>query len=372
MQDFPIIKEIPSFQFVNLLRLTPQQNAVYSELEQRVVAKKFELKAVSSDDDMERYINEALTGTNSGREALLFRASYSSILGAPHAKPKDAWEAFVTVLTLRHDQLHVTLEEWSRSMRSAVRLQNHPANKGSGALEDFLHRVYNNQYGDLEAAAKLRGVADIEKRDYRPENDNKFQYSIENPSAALRKVRLELGKYAQQLVDRMRQHRFLKSIERIHDDDQAGCDCCRDIYLKSKPLIVLSSCGHLICKASYSQRQEGKCPVDGCNTFYQHHQMVPQPSFVPSTIHSSKGEKLHQIAHFINNEVPDDDQVLIFVQSSQLREKLLGALNDHGITYTDLKSTGLLSNKLTKFQHSRGKRDKALILAIGDASASGR
>jgi hypothetical protein len=373
-----------------------------------VASKEFDLKGASSKDV---YINETLNGIARGRDALLLRASYHSILSASRIKSTSAWEGFATLLKERFGELGIILHEWARLLDPAVWLQHQAVNGGSSSLKAFLARVQENYYGDWEATQELCEKANIAIRDYHPDNVNHFQYPLADPKAAFRKIRIELAKLAQEYVDRVRSCRFLQSIHAIHYR-HTRCHGCGKLFIDPQNWMVLSSCGHKICKEPCKEpcenrckercqkrredpcrpcarSEDGICPVNGCGTSYQSHQKIPghelagrlawattgdeETATSPlAYAFSSKGEKLKQITSLIKNHRHFDDQFLIFVQSQHLREKLLEALDAADITYIDLKSTGLLSNKLTNFQHStRNQRDKCLILNIGDSSAAG-
>jgi hypothetical protein len=146
------------------------------------------------------------------------------------------------------------------------------------------------------------------------------------------------------------------------------CDCCGDAFDEPGDWMILSSCGHLLCTATCSQVQEGHCPVNGCSSHYQSHQMIPGYRLAGASLEmrdSSKGGKPNAIAHLIKDEISEDDQVLVIVQSAKLRHKAVDILKEHKISHTDLKSTGNLATQLTKFQHSKGRRDKVLINNTG-------
>jgi hypothetical protein len=355
------------------------ESSIYAELEQRVETTNFELKAAHSGADMENYINDALDGADSGRVALLLRASYLSTLGVKSSRHQDAWTAFNAVLEVRRAQFDELLNEWARLMDTAVWLHHQPANKSCSILMDYVAGIQNNSLGDLDVTTHCQSIAGIAIGQYHPQN---FGYVIDDHRAALRNVRIELSNIAQKLIDYKRPLRFFESIRAIEEGwaeskGYSECDCCGDAYDEAGDWMILSSCGHLLCSATCSQHQEGNCPVKGCNSHYKSHQMIPGNRLAGAFLkisHSSGGGKLSAIAHLINDEIPEDDQVLVFVQSIKLRQKVVDVLKEHKISYTDLKSTGKLATQLTKFQHSRGRRDKdkVLILNIGDASASGR
>lgn len=374
LQDVPILTLKACEEVIKLVRQTPLESALYSEIEQRVEPNNFKLTATHSKADMENYINDVLDGTGSGRMALLLRASYLSLLGAIGGKPQDAWTAFNAVLNVRQGQFDALLKEWSRLLDIAIWLHHQPANRSSSALKDYLAGVQNNILGDLDVTAKCGAVANIAIHEYHPDNVRAFRYATAKPSAALKKIRIDLGQISQELVDCKRPLRFFESIRRI-ERGSTQCDCCKNASSEPWDFVVLSSCGHLLCTATCSHAQEGNCPIAYCTSQYQSYQMIPGHRLAGDLLgkrHSAKGEKLRRIVHLINEEIPEDEQVLVFVQSSELRQKVVDAFKESDITFTDLKSTGMLSTQLTKFQHSKGKKNKVLILNIGDASASGR
>ena len=305
---------------------------------------------------------------------MLIRASYLSLLGAIRSNPQDAWTAFNAVWEVRQTQFDALLKEWSRLLDIAVWLHHQPENRSSNGLCSYLEDVQKNSLGDSDLTTECLTLANKAINEYHPGNVAEFNYGTSNRSKAFEQVKFDLSKVSLDLVEYKRALRFFDSIHRI-TQFPAQCDCCKMVFTRASQFVVLSSCGHLLCTATCSLALGGDCPTPRCSDHYQNHQMIPGQRLVGDLVekgYSDKGEKLRQVVDLVR-QIPETDQVLVFVQSSLLHQKVVEAFKESGISVSDLKTTASLSTTLTAFQKMKGKKMiKVLVLNIGDASASGR
>lgn len=383
-QDFADIGPIVSSSTIHLVDQSISQAGNYYELEQSVVAKKFELKAKpSSQNDTDKQINESLAKCPSGKSALLLRASYSSILHDKHSnrEPENSLDALKCVLGIRERQRNGIENEIARLLDEAVWIYRFLDGKDAiKHFDTFYNRVHTQSFRDHdpEVTKKVINLIDTAIDEYHANNTIAF-HDFVNDDNALQNTTATLTKRVNELVRRTRALRFFRSMLRIHQHS-ALCDYCGQGANKVLPQHwnVLSSCGHILCAASCTKFADANCPVAGCSASCASNQLIhgdELPQEQEQIDYHPFGEKLRQITQLINN-TDDDDQVLVFVQSDALRLKVVDALKYEGISFTDLKSGGQRSSaadKLNNFQFpAAGDPDKVLILNIGDESASGR
>jgi hypothetical protein len=212
---------------------------------------------------------------------------------------------------------------------------------------------------------------------------------MECVALVLRDVTNDLRKLSSELVSRKRCLRFFQCVRNIQNLSTAlrnnklstaGCSCskCEKNLLPHKAS-VLSQCGHTICKEcanTYMDRQDD-CPISACNAVNKTYQVIPAPELGieddRTRVGRHYGKKLEDIIHLIKR-IPRDEQVLLFVQFTDLAKTIISALEDHKITYLALAELGNASKKLTEFQMNTDvlTKKKVLLLNMGDASAAGR
>lgn len=75
--------------------------------------------------------------------------------------------------------------------------------------------------------------------------------------------------------------------------------------------------------------------------------------------------------HLARNRIPKDERVILFIQYEDLMKKVLEALRANKIACLLLAGTAMQqSEKLSHFQSDEAK-EKVLVLALEDESASG-
>jgi hypothetical protein len=188
--------------------------------------------------------------------------------------------------------------------------------------------------------------------------------------------------------------RFYNAIVSLQTSPTHYCDCCSGSFASTTEVVVLKDCGHTICKTcietSGAEKQttiEGltatvhtgtvdqqTCPAKGCR------ESAGPLKFIPG-FHiqgeSLIGRKLTRMIS-IMEDIPKDDQVLLFIQSSHLRDKAVGAMKSAGIDYVLANNEGNVKkfrgpDQLMGEQVSaRAKpRSKVLVLDLGAVQASG-
>lgn len=260
-----------------------------------------------------------------------------------------------------------------------------------------------------KAASRKRKVADLESDDFISENDEDEPKSekllplvpegrngnVELAHSALRDVTNTLRKIIIEYVSRKRCLRFFDCVRelqkhytdlRVNGASTGSSDCskCGESGLSPDEISILSQCGHTACDTCLQKHEEThynnlavkeECLVQGCNAINKQWQVIKAPELGVEDDSTRTGrhygKKIEDIIELIHN-IPSDEQILLFVQFTDLLDKIVGAFKDKNITYLSLNK-GDPAETLTKFQTETGaKASRVLILNIGDASAAGR
>jgi hypothetical protein len=427
LKDFAKISPIKQTTAMYILHQPITEAIAYLELEQRILAKDFDPKANAiSKSDMEEQFCEVLAGATV-RESLLNRASQYSLFDMaididklenragvngkalyeilrqrqsivqkleenPGANAMDLFNKLRELRKMEYEQNNAQL---AYNVDITVRLDNLPEYGCPAIIKQLEKWIEKNDFGDADVTEKLSGYLEtsIARRD--PHNSLCLQkYSLLNKKYkkgnpilvkdlkdkdAAKILKIKVKEFADEAVIRIRSLRLLNAYFRVHQK-QINCDICRR-GLQVVPLnefTLLSSCGHLLCRchffADVDEMEIMQCPVNGCHAAADQDQVVHADEIqgkidIPFDRY---GEKLRQVTEVIKG-TPNNDQVVLFVQTELQRVKAVRALKFANISFTDLKSGKLLSTQLNNFQYpSTSTVDKVLILNIGDQSAAGR
>lgn len=248
----------------------------------------------------------------------------------------------------------------------------------------------NSELGD-EALDDEKSVNHDTKPDTRRLKPEGFdsQRNMECAALALRDVTNDLRKLSTELVNRRRCLRFfecVRNLQRLYSSrgnelmtNECYCSKCGATDLSPEVVSILSQCGHAICNNCldlHINRQD-ECLVLGCNAVNKAYQVIMAPELGVeddrTRVGRHYGKKLEEIIQLIKR-IPEEDQVLLFVQFVDLMNKITSAMKDNGITYSALSESSDASKELTEFQTNfdNATKKKVLILNIGDASAAGR
>jgi hypothetical protein len=216
------------------------------------------------------------------------------------------------------------------------------------------------------------------------------QKNMERAALALRDITNDLRKLSTELVNRRRCLRFfecVRTLQRLYSSlrenrplaNECSCSKCGATNLSPEEVSILSQCGHAICNdcLNLHKDRQDECLVLGCNAVNKTYQVIQAPELGVeddrTRVGRHYGKKLEEIIQLIKN-IPEDDQVLVFVQFVDLMNTITSAMKENGITYLALGESGDASKELTEFQTNfeNATKKKVLILNIGDASAAGR
>lgn len=188
--------------------------------------------------------------------------------------------------------------------------------------------------------------------------------------------------------------RFYKAIVSLQTSKEHCCDCCGGSFASITDVAILKDCGHTIFKTcvetSGAEEQttiEGPtatvhtrtvdqqtCPVNGCKESAGPLNRIPGFRFQGENL---IGRKLTRMIS-IMKDIPSDDQVLLFIQSSHLRDKAVGAMKTANIDFVLANNEGNVKKFRAPDQllgeqvSARAKpRSKVLVLELGAVQASG-
>jgi hypothetical protein len=246
--------------------------------------------------------------------------------------------------------------------------------------------------------AECEGLDDEEDVSHHTKSDTRrlkpegldSQKNMECAALALRDVTNDLRKLSTELVNRRRCLRFfeyVRNLQRLYSStrgdklmaNECYCSKCGATDLSPEAVSILSQCGHAICNncLDLQVNHQDECLVMGCNAVNKAYQVIKAPELGVeddrTRVGRHYGKKLEEIVQLIK-KIPENDQVLLFVQFVDLMNKIASAMKENGITYSALGENGDASKELTEFQTNfdNATKKKVLILNIGDASAAGR
>ncbi|KAF4616202.1 hypothetical protein G7Y89_g15204 [Cudoniella acicularis] len=384
--------------------------AMYQEFQQRLALMNFDssLRPRLANNDSHKLYKLAVDKCKDLREGLLLLAT--------HARPfehegeeKDVITACARIYEIRKWEAGQMRDKISKKLRKAVWLER---NQEEGVVctkfKDFQDMVDINYYGDKECMDTLNELIKEAKKGYKYEDWKEFfrdddgevlvkgltaeemddmpmrpsgqvefgnNKHLSQSELALRLTSIELNRLCELYVDHIRSFRFLGAIQNVRTMANT-CSSCQTKNLDKNKFTLLTRCGHVVCNTPCSVDQEGNCPV--CYSLNQQYQKLAGSHLYSKTDRSAitkYGQKICDLVTLIKS-FPEDDKVVLFVQFPNILEKVLGALEESGIDFMDLTSTGDPSRKLMCFQKNEGVKKgtpgaKVLVLNIGDATASG-
>ena len=199
---------------------------------------------------------------------------------------------------------------------------------------------------------------------------------------ALRKVIGHLRHLAKELTARTRSLRFSRGAYTIYQSHtnaggQLTCMACGDFVIDYDKISINIGCGHLTCEECIQKTANLNvvpvCAVDGCGGSSESFCMRKAVDLVGDGETGKYGSKLSNIIALINS-LPEDEQVLLFVQFEDLMLKIASALDAANISnYALIKQDIREMNRIMNdFQENEGAdKRKVLILDASSEAAAG-
>jgi hypothetical protein len=379
LQGEPVSDDIDCSSLLQLIELPAVEYAINFELMQRLVATKFEKpKGKGTGNDKEERIYAACNPWSTGQEALILRASHFS------HNETSAQTAGSELVKKRNGQYEAQLEILLESLKTAQQIRKNMA----GDYQKFTEwkaQVISNYYGDLDTTSDMIKLITKVEQVQSPAQPNP---EGEEPNP--RHVAAKLNKLAEELVNLKRSHRFLKifcnvqcSVTKLSKRNNTShgftCAACNTGNLGPGAVTLLSKCGHLVCDQQCLPLDNGACPVAHCSSTNMAHHKIPGHVLGKGSCpedRSKHGKKLEKILELIER-IPDDDKILLFIQSPTLVRILKSILVEGRILFSQLSGGANDPKVLEEFQNGvvrkkNGEASKVLILNIGNSSAAGR
>ncbi|EGG01261.1 uncharacterized protein MELLADRAFT_79036 [Melampsora larici-populina 98AG31] len=383
--------------------------------------------------DREKRLAAALGESKSAEEALLKRCSHftSDLAATSQAHDaENAGAACTVILDERTRQLDECLEELRIKLKQAALLYVHTKTAGlyekdekPPPFEEYIKMSFES-IGDDEANQRLQKILveegcivkggkvvapkislhdedveevlthvdpklAIEKAKERKKSDAKKGIKTKAVEEKERKLSKDeilqarkwaarelihvLRKLNKELVNRFRSKRYF-TIVRDVQRDHVSTTIKNDEGIE-EPMAILSTCGHhgplsLVTKSAYEQECCKKVSL-GCSAPARDTSVIRADSLGHDEESGKFGIKLERLCHLIS-KLRSTDRVLVFVQFSDLLDKVYEALEHRDIGVARVKGTARQQMQvMTEFQEEADPDIRVLLLHATDSSASG-
>ena len=173
-----------------------------------------------------------------------------------------------------------------------------------------------------------------------------------------------------ELVQNVRGYRLYKQIQDfLMEDDLPDCPSCSPPISDRAQMMILTTCGHVLCSICTSRITDGQCPVPDCGAAVPDHSAVPLDSFQQFITKGEQfGTKINDVVQLLldGHLIKAQERVVIFVQFARIQEALQHALNRRDADFCTASGKG---NPVQRFSEGEGPR--FLILNIDSADAAG-
>ncbi|KAL1955354.1 hypothetical protein VTO42DRAFT_8636 [Malbranchea cinnamomea] len=272
-------------------------------------------------------------------------------------------------------------------------------------FDAILSRIERHEYGDSVVTAQIQNLVVEAKRNSDPEKDEKLFYLPANEKkenshdvrmeaprteleiiSALNNCTDSLLRLISETITRTRAARLFQTVRCFQNSSPGaifGCYDCRAQDRDPKGFYLLGECGHSVCSICLERcRREEQCQYPLCGGTVQEYRIIKWSdlgynegmSVDPEwrTYGSSKNAQLVKLLQD-TTQIPEDDQVVLFVQFPEMIQEASAALNVANIPHKIISSSNrLMERAITEFQTGTEKaKSKVLILTLGDVTASG-
>ena len=411
-------------EYFQAMPLTPVEKILYSELQQQLISQDHQLlrnKTNGNDADRSKRMASLTDHSGCATEALIRRCSHFA--QDPHTTHSNP-TTLARILKQRQREFVYTRSDIRGKIRKAAWLNmRHRSyrNDTETYYKLFKERIRTDELGhEFCSSTVIELLADAE-REAKHMDESEF-YLMQKPAhrtkkpaeafdvkagdgqlpdriickskdgkeyaTALRGVVCEIGELANELVSRSRALHYIENSLVLQDaldrDDAAlTCEACEAVCTAAH-IISLGKCGHMICEACQQKIYDNDdiCVVEGCTAEASKHvqSLAAEFKVTRAQLDTRYGAKLESILELITNNIPPEDQLLLFVQFEAQMNEISDILSKENIPHTLLNSAlekkkeqgrDAKAVRLDEFQKSTAKESKLLILLSADESAAG-
>ena len=217
---------------------------------------------------------------------------------------------------------------------------------------------------------------DPNSSDPKPSKIGKDDFQTFN--SELRALTGHLRALVTELTSRTRSLRFARGAQELQQwhagqEKPPSCQNCGNLAGNSEDISINIRCGHHTCAQCIQMTTSVACAVDGCGEGAEAFRLRRAVDLVGDGKTWRYGSRLGYIIALINS-LPEDDQVLLFVQFEDLMLNMAEALEAANISnYALGKSAGRnMSAMMNDFQDNDGEdKKKVLLLNPASETASG-
>jgi SNF2 family DNA or RNA helicase len=356
-QNTAQVNDIKCFPSIEPVVLSVDHAVIQEELYQHLSFNETNIskKREDSTSDEGHRINLILTASRSADEALLRSCA---VLNTSISNCDDR-------ILKRKKELNSLKSELAEQIALAENLKGRSNEKELNLYHQWLKK---QQFGDPESNKTLQ---ELHRRVL------KATTKASSSQTTLRVLVDKLEVLGRNLTARIRSLRRLESLNRLQYSLVGQCDdthCTGRCPVSS--MQIITACGHMACLHCLSTRNEpGRCIVLGCGAEVLDLHVRSREFFGVNMQFSRQqtfGAKLDTIIELIQY-IPEDDQLLLFLQSKDLIQDVKDCLENFEISYHCLDKTAKENlAAIEHFQETRGKAaKKVLILLLAGEQASG-
>ncbi len=356
-QNTAQVNDIKCFPSIEPLVLTVDHAVIHEELYEHMRSNEMNVSKKKEDgiSDEGHRINSILAASGSADEALLRSCA---VLNSSTSNCDDR-------ILKRKQELNNLESELADQIALADKLKC----KSNEKERNLYHQWFKKQqFGDPESNKTLQ---ELRRRFL------KVTTKALSSQTTLSVLADKLERMSRNLCARNRSLRRLESLARLLYSPVSKCD---DTHCMGRCPIsdmqIITACGHMACFECLSNRNEpGGCVVPGCGAEVLDLHIRSRKLFDANMYCSRKqtfGTKLDAIVDLIQS-IPEDDQLLLFLQSKDLIQHVKDSLENSDISCHSLDRTAKENlAAIEHFQETRGKAArKVLILLLAGEQASG-
>ncbi|CAI6335508.1 unnamed protein product [Periconia digitata] len=366
-QNTPELSHIESVETLQPVELHTGHYAIYLEHSQILVAHEMQLKKQTKFGDRWDRFNATFNNARTAEEALQNIALLY--------ETEQGTSSLDSLIKHRKADCERAEEDFLRRARQLHRSND---SKAIDYYQNFKQDVVNNNIvGDQKVREVILSLF---------HDAEKHSATLVEPitATAVKQYASELREIAYELARRVRNERFIRTIEehlphlentaseQLYQCSASGCLGVSNL----DQLFLIAHCGHTVCQICLQTNEISQsCLAPQCESHVHSVNLVKVTDLScrrETTEVKSYGAKLDEIAQTINR-IPDDDQVILFVPNSEASKYMERLFKTEDISFYSLgtrksAAAGILEDFKS---HDTEKKRKLLVLNIMNEFAAG-